>query len=127
MILVVEDNELIIEWMRDEIQKAGYYFDEAADANAALYKINRLEYALILIDIGLPDMHGDELAKLVKDLPEPICATPMVAMTGGTYAEPVGAEVFAAVLRKPFLPGDLREAIGRYARPPVPDLHRSTP
>lgn len=124
MILVVEDNELIIEWMRDEIQKAGYYFDEAVDANAALYKIGRLEYALILIDIGLPDMRGDELAKLIKEMPAPISTTPLVAMTGGTYSEDPGKEVFSAVLRKPFLPGDLREAIRIHARTPMPDLHR---
>lgn len=123
MILIVEDSELIVEWMRGVVQDAGYYFDAAIDAHIALYKMQRLYYALVLIDIGLPDMQGDDLARVVKALPEPFGTTPLVAMTGGSYVEEGGPNLFTEVLRKPFLPGDLRDVILRRARPPGPELH----
>lgn len=123
MILIVEDNETIADWIRGVVQAAGYYFDAAIDANIALYKLERLYYALALIDIGLPDMQGDELARRVRSLPEPFCHTPLVGMTGGTFVDEPGREVFIEMLRKPFLPRDLRDLIQRCARPPVPDLH----
>lgn len=123
MILVVEDNDLIVDWMRSVIQASGYYFDAASDAYVALYKAQRLTYALILIDIILPGMSGGELARWIKALPEPFGTAPLVGMTGGTFRDDSSGPVFAELLHKPFLPADLRALILRLARPALPDLH----
>lgn len=123
MILVVDDSAEIIDWLREVVEGAGYYFDSARDANSAIYKISRIYYAMALIDIILPGSeHGDDLARRVKSLPSPYCETPLVAMTGGLYQDGA-SELFIEMLRKPFLPKDLREVILRCARPPIPDLH----
>lgn len=121
MILIVDDSEQILDWLRDVVQGAGYYYDSAVDARSAFYKMQRVYYALALIDIVLPDSTGSELATWIKGLPEPFSQTPLVAMTGSAFTDDLG--LFATVLQKPFLPRDLRSIIRRYARPPVRDLH----
>lgn len=123
MILVVDDSEIIVDWLRIVIQGAGYYYDAASDATIALYKAERLSYALMLIDIGLPDYPGDVLAERIKQIPGPYGTIPMVAITGGEPLPPERRQFFLDVMHKPFLPHQLREAIQKYARPPVKDLH----
>ena len=121
MILVVDDTKEIVDWLVETVQSAGYYCDFAMDSNVALYKMERIYYAMALIDIILPHgMNGIELARRVRDLPEPFCHIPLVGMTGGSI-EPEGG-VFAAVLRKPVLPKDVREVIASYAAPPIQEL-----
>lgn len=124
MILVVEDSDLITDWLRHVIQDSGYYFDSAIDVASALYKISGIRYSMVLIDINLKGvMSGDHLAAIVKQLPDPINLTPLVAMTGGAALESEILKLFRHVLYKPFLPRDLREIIHLYADPPAIELH----
>lgn len=127
MILYVDDNEIMIDWLRNVIEDAGYYYDAASDATIALYKLERLEYALVLIDIGLPDFPGDVLAERVKELAGDHGATPLVAVTGGEKLPPDRRHLFCDMLMKPFLPDDLKRVIHDFARPPVKDLHLTRP
>lgn len=123
MILVVEDSTLITDWLREIIQDEGYYFDAAIDGSSALYKMERLYYSLVFIDIGLPGPYqGDELAAKIKLLPEPYGSTPLIAITGAVVP-PESRSLFVDCLNKPFLPRDLRDFIERYAKPPIKDLH----
>lgn len=123
MILIVDDSPEILDWLRDVVEKAGYYYDCAIDGRSALYKVQRVYYAMALIDIVLPDMRGDELARQIKSLPDPYRMTPLVAMTGGVFEDEPNSPLFIEVMHKPFLPRDLRGAIQRCARPPIQDLH----
>jgi CheY-like chemotaxis protein len=123
MILVVDDSTEIIDWLREVVEGAGYYFDAASDARSALYKLSRIYYSMALVDIILPGgENGDDLARRIKSLPLPYRETPLIAMTGGLYQNDAG-ELFVEVLRKPFFPKNLRDVILRCARPPTPDLH----
>ena len=122
MILVVDDSVEIVNWLREVIEQAGYFYDSATDANMALYKASRIYYSMAIIDIIMPGMGGDGLAKAIKDLPKPFCHTPLVAMTGGLVKDE-NQHLFAAVLHKPFLPRDVRTIIAQHARPPIKDLH----
>jgi DNA-binding response OmpR family regulator len=64
-ILLVEDDEMLGEVMRDGVLQDGHQVDwvrSVADARAAL---QRVSYALILLDLGLPDEDG---STLIRDL-----------------------------------------------------------
>jgi CheY-like chemotaxis protein len=123
MILVVDDSAEYINWLRDVIEAEGYYYDAAPDATAALYKLEHLYYSMALIDIKLPGgINGDVLARKIKELPEPQCFIPLIGMTGGDY-EPEDPSPFIHLLRKPFLPRDIRSIISANALPPIKDLH----
>jgi CheY-like chemotaxis protein len=63
---------------------------------------------LILLDLGLPDMSGIELARRARELPG-LAETPLYALSG--YAHLRGqalAAGFEGFLLKPVLPGELR-------------------
>jgi CheY-like chemotaxis protein len=67
-VLVVEDEVLIRMLAVDMLEDLGFAVDEAGNAAEALQKLNGLgtDYALIFLDIGLPDKKGDELIKEVR-------------------------------------------------------------
>jgi CheY-like chemotaxis protein len=121
MILIVDDMPEIVEWLVEAVRDEGYYADYSIDGLTALYKMRSVYYAMALIDIRLTGIDGNTLASRVKLLPEPFCHTPLVGMTGSRLT--ADDNLFVAVLKKPFLPRDLRDVIARHARSPIQDLH----
>jgi CheY-like chemotaxis protein len=122
MILVVDDVPEIVEWLSEAIRERGYYADFAIDAISAVYKMERIYYALAFVDINLAGGgNGNDLARRVRSLPEPFCLTPLIAMSGSNMV--VDSELFCDVVQKPFLARDLWPLIDKYARPPIPDIH----
>lgn len=67
-ILVVEDTETIRRSVRDILSRAGYQVLDAGTATAALEhaRAHSGQIDLLLTDVGLPQMRGDELAKLLR-------------------------------------------------------------
>jgi CheY-like chemotaxis protein len=74
-VLVVEDEMLIRMLAIDMLEDLGFATDEAGTAAEALQKLkgSGADFALIFLDIGLPDKRGDDLIKEVRgfnpDLP----------------------------------------------------------
>jgi CheY-like chemotaxis protein len=66
-VLVVEDEVLIRMLAVDMLDDLGFATDEAGNAAEALQKLKSpgADYALVFLDIGLPDRRGDDL---IKDL-----------------------------------------------------------
>lgn len=118
MILVVDDMQMIVEWLVIAISDLGYHCDCSMDARSALFKIERICYSMVLIDIGLPgQMDGNNLARSIKSLPYPYCDIPLVAMSGDL--KKIAPDLFCAALKKPFLPADLRAVVSAHALPPI--------
>jgi CheY-like chemotaxis protein len=67
-VLVVEDEMLIRMLAVDMLEDLGFASDEAGTAAEALQKLQEsgANYAMIFLDIGLPDKRGDELIKEVR-------------------------------------------------------------
>ena len=67
-VLVVEDEMLIRMLAVDMLEDLGFASDEAGTAAEALQKlqVSGANYAMIFLDIGLPDKRGDELIKEVR-------------------------------------------------------------
>jgi two-component system phosphate regulon response regulator PhoB len=79
----VEDDPLLREAMRLLLEDAGYSIREAGTAAQASAAVRAELPALILLDLGLPDRHGLDLAReLTGEL-----ATSIVALTGRAGAE----------------------------------------
>jgi len=84
-ILVVEDNPAIAESMELLLQIEGHEVTLASDGQSALQAAAQFAPEVVLLDIGLPDMDGWELARRLRKL-ETTSKALLIAATG--YGQP---------------------------------------
>ena len=80
-ILVVDDNEDAADMLAMLLKDAGHEVVIANDPHAALERVPALQPDVCLLDIGLPDMDGNELARRLRATGAGQAAT-LVALTG---------------------------------------------
>lgn len=80
-ILLVEDDPLLRHAFRLLLEDAGYAVVEAGTARGAVDAAVTRTPALILLDLGLPDRPGLDVARELSGHPE-LRAVPIVALTG---------------------------------------------
>jgi DNA-binding response OmpR family regulator len=71
-ILVVDDEEAIAQVVGSYLLHAGYQVVTAASGAEALQKVDSLHPDLVVLDLMLPDIHGEEVARTIRsssDLP----------------------------------------------------------
>jgi signal transduction histidine kinase/CheY-like chemotaxis protein len=86
-VLVVDDDPDHLQSLADLLRTRGYEVLEARDATEALRLISERKPHACVIDIGLPDMDGYELARRLRQIPE-ARDSKLVAVTGyGTRAD----------------------------------------
>ena len=112
-VLVVEDEILIRMLAVDMLSDFGYESDEAGTAAEAMQMLGAAgaDYALVFLDIGLPDKRGDELIKDIRGLGAKI---PLLVASGEDENALAGRlKSFALIgfLGKPYDPGRLRTAL----------------
>jgi two-component system, OmpR family, response regulator len=101
-ILIVEDEQRIAEDIRDAVSAGGYVTEIVADGEEAWFRGSTENYAVIILDIGLPKLDG---LTILKRWRQEGLATPVIVLTArGTWAERVegidaGADDY---LPKPF-------------------------
>jgi diguanylate cyclase (GGDEF)-like protein len=84
-ILIVDDTPANLVAMRRLLAHAGAELHEAASGNEALALCLDHEFALILLDVNMPDMDGFEVASLLVDAGQPH-DTPIIFVTAA-YAD----------------------------------------
>lgn len=106
-ILLAEDDEIMRVTLSDRLARAGWRVDEAEDGKAALAKINRNNYHLVISDIRMPHLDGIRLLEeVVRVSPD----TDVIFMTAfGNVDDAVACLKKGAVdyLLKPFDMDDL--------------------
>lgn len=80
-ILLVEDDALLRHAFRLLLEDAGYRCLEAGSAAETVRRIDEEMPSLILLDLGLPDLPGLELAERLRKEPR-TAEIPIVALTG---------------------------------------------
>ena len=111
-LLLVEDDESLGETLHERLQKEGYHAKWVATARAASEAISNETFDLIILDVGLPDGNGFDLAKQVR---RDKVTTPFLFVTAMNTAEhrlegyELGAEEY---IPKPF---HLKELLLRVA------------
>lgn len=88
-VMVVDDNRDAAQSLALLLESEGYRVDLAYDAAAALAQVQTDAPQVLLLDIGLPDMDGYQLARRLRALPQTVHAT-LIALTG--YGQPQDQE-----------------------------------
>ena len=115
-ILIVDDNEDNRYTLQLLLEGDGHErISTAASGNEAIALIEKEKFSLVLLDLMMPDLNGDEVLKVIKSDPDKR-DIPVVMISADTDVEKVsqcielGADDY---LSKPFNPTILRARIGR--------------
>ena len=111
-ILVVDDEPDLLKVLLTRLKKTGYQVFGGVDGQEALDLARQIRPDLIIIDVYLPDMNGDDVAKILKEDKELkhihiMLISPMASSLAGGVGER-GREVY---LPKPFEPEELIGAV----------------
>ena len=66
-ILVIEDELPIRKFLRASLTNAGYELDEAVTGQQGLLRASQKPPDLVILDLGLPDMDGQEVLKQLRE------------------------------------------------------------
>lgn len=125
-ILVVDDNDVNRKVITTFLARMNHTSDTCATAESALADIQKKSYDLVLMDIQLNGMTGDEATRVLRKLPDPQKSSiPVVALSGNVRPEDIelfeksGMNGFVA---KPINPDTLEDVIERVmsGAPPAP-------
>lgn len=128
-VLIVDDDPMMIELMRDFLQESGYrlVIDIALDGFDAGRKLVSFDPQLMFLDLMMPGLDGFEVCRRVMST-QPPSRTKIIAMTGYPSAENISrilAEGAEACLPKPVSRRTLNSILEQYAlafasRPEMP-------
>jgi adenylate cyclase len=114
VILIVDDNEDNRYTLQLLLESDGHErIASAASGNEAIALIEKEKFSLVLLDLMMPDLNGDEVLKLIKSDPDKR-DMPVVMISADTDAEKISQCIeFGAddYLPKPFNPTILRARI----------------
>ena len=106
-LLVVDDNSAVRNITAVMIRTLGHDVIEAAGGQDALDLLERdRKFDLLIVDLAMPNMHGDEFAARARGL---IPGVPTLFVTG--YAEPGQMRIEGDILKKPFRRAQLAEKL----------------
>ncbi|HEX7524695.1 MAG TPA: response regulator transcription factor [Gaiellaceae bacterium] len=105
-ILVVEDEKAILEAVTAYLEREGYWVTPVADGAAALEQAGKKAFDLVVLDLNLPKVSGEEVCRRIRDVSD----IPIIMLTAkGAEEERIkGLEIGADdYLVKPFSPREL--------------------
>ena len=114
-VLFVEDESAAREGFTSYLVRSGYDVMPAATGEEALMLASTWTPHVIVLDLGLPDIDGWEVARQLKAAPQ-TTAIPIIALTGSDLPHERVSAMRAGCdrhLAKPCVPTDLVDAIQR--------------
>ncbi len=117
-VLVIEDNDVNIMLLTMLLKKVGIVYDIAKDGELGLQMFKQNSYDIILTDINVPKLTGDEIAVFVRQYPDEIKRNmPIVGLTATIVQDDLDDYLAAGinqVLVKPFKQDDLYATLEKY-------------
>jgi DNA-binding response OmpR family regulator len=101
-ILIVEDEELVAMSTRIGLEDVGITCVCVTDTTQALSAFSASSFTAAIIDVGLPGLSGDELARRLRKTSPTL---PILLCTGfeaATYATAFQDDLYIRVIEKPF-------------------------
>ena len=121
-VLVVDDNRVNRELVRLLLEKGGYLAETASDGRAAVERLSRTRFDLVLMDIQMPEMDGYEATAFIRDPGSPVLdhQVPVVALTahaGKGFAGECLKKGMNDYLPKPFSSNELLGLLYKWIPP----------
>ena len=119
-VVVVDDEDAILQMVREALTRRGYQVDTAADGESGLNHINQSNYDLMLFDWKMPGLNGQEVHEQLRQKDSAL-AERVIFITGDVVNERVldlvekNKKVF---FPKPFSMAEFREVIAKVLSAP---------
>jgi two-component system NtrC family sensor kinase len=117
-ILVVDDEELILSFIREALSANGCQLDVACDGETALARLREQHYDVTVCDWRMPGLTGQQLYEQVR-AEDATAATRFIFMTGDVMNEKTQSflkETGNICLSKPFSVDEFRSVIGQFLK-----------
>jgi len=114
-VLVIDDEEAILQMVRETLAEQGYEVDVARDGEAALSRLGQTSYDLALCDWKMPGLNGQQIYERIR-ASNPALSERMIFFTGDVInekAERFLRESRRVCLSKPFSLVEFHAAIGK--------------
>jgi CheY-like chemotaxis protein len=108
-VLAVEDDDDLREALCFLLKELGYEVRECANGRDGLETATHWRPDVVLLDLGLPDMDGYEVASALRALG--IETLKIIALTGSDPSDTALPALFAGYIVKPFDAEDLRRKL----------------
>lgn len=110
-VLVVDDDPIIQELLKEMIVKQGFQVMAAGNGETALEEISKRHFDLLFLDLKIPGLNGVDILKSIKEKARDIV---IVVVTG--YAdEPIALKAMELgplmLVHKPFRENDIKEVL----------------
>jgi two-component system NtrC family sensor kinase len=114
-VLVIDDEEAILQMVRETLSGHGYQVDVARDGESALTRLGQVSYDLALCDWKMPGLNGQQIYERVRAT-HPALSERMIFITGDVIndkTEKFLRESRRVCLSKPFSLVEFRAAISK--------------
>ncbi len=108
-ILILDDEEMIVEILSDMLSDAGHTVAHCHSGLDALQRLGRETFDVVLVDLRMPQMSGEEFIQLLQNLPAERRPVPIIVTGRGEALcenDPVMQTAFD-VITKPFKSAEL--------------------
>lgn len=121
-VLVVDDSQAVRAHMRSILERMGCRVDTAASADAGMHNLARGGYALVFMDVMMPEIDGYEACKRIKAQRRTLGTVPIVMLTSrGSPFDRIRGKMAGCdgYLTKPTDTAALLEVLRRYVGDPL--------
>ncbi len=131
VIMIVDDDESVREFLGFVVKKEGFKIDTAADGEEGMEKIKVVKPNLILLDLMMPRYGGFEVLRQLQTNPE-TAPIPIIVITG-RYTDRTTAEMIRQesnvvdFLEKPIKPAVLGMSLHKILKTRPPELGSGAP
>jgi PAS domain S-box-containing protein len=117
--MIVEDEPDVAETLRELVEREGYEVVVAGDGSQALHALGKGEFDLLLSDLRMPLLNGQELFERLREI-RPDLVERMAFVTGDTIGDSMAGFVRDCgrpTLEKPFTRAGVRTVLAALATP----------
>lgn len=101
-VLIADDDDAIRNLVTMVLERAGVPHDAARDGRAAIDLLQQHEYAVLLVDLMMPDVNGFQLLEYLRDQPRRPGTVLIMTAAGDSELRSLDPAVVTTIIRKPF-------------------------
>lgn len=97
-VLIVDSNQKVLETLKRPLEDEGYKIDTATDGRSTIKIVEQGKFAVVILNINLPDINGIEVLKKIKNISP---GTEVVVVTRRPSARALMEGAYAYIIKPP--------------------------